>query len=135
MVDKVRQAIERKEYCSAVFLDVQQAFDKVWHNGLLYKIKSKLPHSFYLLLKSYLEGRMFRVKENEEYSKFYTITAGVPQSSILGPVLYTIDTSDTPLTKEVTTATFADDTAVLCSNKDPVKASKNLQTHLLKLHQ
>lgn len=62
VANKVRQSIKQKEYCSAVFLDVQQAFHKSLHGALLYKIKSKLPHSFYLLLKSYFEERLFRVK-------------------------------------------------------------------------
>ncbi|GBP79921.1 Probable RNA-directed DNA polymerase from transposon X-element [Eumeta japonica] len=40
----IRQCLEQKEYCSAAFLDVQQAFDRVWHKGLLCKIKKILPH-------------------------------------------------------------------------------------------
>jgi hypothetical protein len=42
----IRLSFERKEYCTAAFLDVQQAFDRVWHDGLLCKIKQMLPHSF-----------------------------------------------------------------------------------------
>lgn len=133
VANKVRQSLERKEYCSAIFLDIQQAFDRVWLDGLLYKIKNKLPYSFFPLLKSYLEGRMFRVKENDEYSGFYTIKAGVPQSSILGSMLYTIFTSDIPSTKGVITATFADDTAVLSNSRDLKMVSRDLQLHLLKL--
>ncbi|CAK1579300.1 unnamed protein product [Parnassius mnemosyne] len=53
----IRDALEHKEYCSSAFLDVQQAFDKVWHTGLLFKIKSLLPHTFFGLLKSYLTDR------------------------------------------------------------------------------
>jgi hypothetical protein len=55
----IRQTLERKEYCSAVFLDIQQAFDRVWHKGLLCKLKASLPSSAFLLLKSYLQDRMF----------------------------------------------------------------------------
>ena len=51
-----------KKYCSAVFLDIQQAFDKVWHEGLLYKLKKVLPHTYYSILKSYLTNRQFIVK-------------------------------------------------------------------------
>jgi hypothetical protein len=43
-----------RQYCTAVFLDVSQAFDKVWHPGLLFKIKRLLPLKYFNLLKSYL---------------------------------------------------------------------------------
>lgn len=78
VVQKVRQSLEKKEYCSAVFIDIQQAFDKVWHKGLLYKLKALLPNSFYMILKSYLEQRKFQVKYEEEFSKLHEIKASVP---------------------------------------------------------
>jgi hypothetical protein len=48
--------------CASVFPDLQQAFDQVWHEGLLYKLKSKLPGQLYLVQKSYQEERHFQVK-------------------------------------------------------------------------
>lgn len=132
--EKVRKALETKEYCSGVFLDVQQAFDKVWHEGLLYKLKRSLPHNMFLLLKSYIENRIFYVKINNATSSFYEIKAGVPQGSVLGPTLYLIYTADVPESDSVMTATFADDTAVLTSSKCPDAASKALQKHLDKIH-
>ncbi|CAG9133710.1 unnamed protein product [Plutella xylostella] len=132
--EHIRNALENKKYCSGVFLDVQQAFDKVWHSGLLYKMKRILPHNLYSILKSYLEDRIFYVKLNDAYSCFYDIKAGVPQGSILGPSLYLLYTADVPESESVMTATFADDTAVLTSNEDRVEASKTLQTHLDKVH-
>ena len=50
----ISQTLEKKKYCSAVFLDIQQAFDKVWHEGLLYKLKKILLRTYYSILKSYL---------------------------------------------------------------------------------
>lgn len=108
----ITDALERKKYCSAAFLDVQQAFDRVWHPGLLFKIKKKLlPAHFYFVLKSYLSGRHFYVRHQDASSEIYSINAGVPQGSVLGPVLYTILTSDMPTTEEIEVTTFADDTA------------------------
>ncbi|CAK1588943.1 unnamed protein product [Parnassius mnemosyne] len=126
----IRNALEHKEYCSSAFLDVQQAFDKVWHTGLLFKIKSLLPHTFFGLLKSYLTDRIFQVKEGEHTSTFHPIKAGVPQGSVLGPVLYTIYTNDLPQIDNVTVATFADDTAVLACSRSPDDASAILQHSL-----
>lgn len=130
----IRNALETKQYCSSVFLDVQQAFDRVWHRGLLSKIKSHLPHSCYNILASYLSDRIFQVKEDDMTSGLHNILAGVPQGSVLGPVLYTIFTADLPQTPEVTIATYADDTAVLACSDCPKKASQRLQESLDKIH-
>lgn len=43
LVSEIHKSMENKEFCSAAFMDVSQAFDKVWHDGLLYKIKTNLP--------------------------------------------------------------------------------------------
>lgn len=133
VVHKIRQSLEKKEYCSAVFLDIQQAFDRVWHKGLLYKLKTLLPNSFYMILKSYLDERRFQVKYEDDFSKLYFINASVPQGSVLGPVLYSIYTADLPETEDVVTATYADDTACLASDKDRCKASTKLQAQLDKI--
>jgi hypothetical protein len=46
------KALEKKQYCSAVFLDISQAFDKVWHTGRLYKLRQSLPLNYFLIIKS-----------------------------------------------------------------------------------
>jgi retron-type reverse transcriptase len=53
----IEKTLENKGVCSAVFLDIAQAFDRVWHRGLLHKLRSTLPDHFYLLLKFYLTNR------------------------------------------------------------------------------
>lgn len=130
LVDVIGRALENKLYCCAAFLDISQAFDKVWHNGLLYKIKKKLPHSFFPLLQSYLVKRCFEVKINSDTSNMYEINSGVPQGSILGPVLYLIFTADLPTHASTTTATYADDTAILSTHENQDSASDRLQHHL-----
>ena len=104
-----------------------QAFDKVWHKGLLFKLQRDLPKQFYLILKSYIENRHFRVKYEEEYSELKQILAGVPQGSVLGPILYLLYTRDLPKLNDVTVATFADDTAVLSVGDNIEQSTMKLQ--------
>lgn len=132
--NEIRRCFEMKLYCSAAFLDIQQAFDRVWHKGLLYKIKDKLPHSLFLIIKSYLEDRLFQVKQRDARSTLRPIKAGVPQGSVLGPVLYNIFTSDLPIDEDITTATYADDVAYLASDALPSAASNKLQRILDDTH-
>lgn len=130
VVKVIRDSLENKLYCASIFLDVKQAFDRVWHDGLLFKIKQLLPTPYFLLLKSYLSQRRFYVCVNNAESEIGTAKAGVPQGSVLGPILYTLFTSDMPVSTNVTTATYADDTAILVSSPNPVIASSILQGHL-----
>lgn len=130
VVAHIRDALEKKMYCSGVFLDVQKAFDKVWHQGLYFKLKKLLPTPFYHILKSFLNNRLYYVKVNREFSQIYNVEAGVPQGSVLGPVLYTIFTADMPIAENVLVATYADDTAILASSASPTTASNNVQIQL-----
>lgn len=126
----ISKALNAKEFCPAVFLDIQQAFDKVWHPGLLYKIKMQLPSEYYLLLKSYLLNRYFHIKYGTEYSAIYPINSGVPQGSVLGPLLYNLFTADIPTREDTNMGTFADDTVILCQHKNAQIATRRLQLHL-----
>ena len=69
----------------------------------------------------------FRVKQEHEYSGFKPIKAGVPQGSVLGPVLYLLYTSDLPLPVRTTVATFADDAAIMEVGDDVAEATAKLQ--------
>jgi hypothetical protein len=126
--------LKKGKCCPSVFLDISQAFDKVWHDGLLYKIKHSLP-SYFNLSKSYLSDRQFRTAVNGVVSKVFPIKSGVPQGSILGPVFYLLYTSDIPTTTETTIGTFADYTIILSSHEHPETASEQLHHHLNKIDQ
>ena len=108
----ISQTLEKKKYCSAVFLDIQQAFDKVWHEVLLYKLKKILPHTYYSILLSYLTKSQFMVKYSDAITTTFPIKAGISQGSVSGPLLFSVYTADLPISAEITIATFADDTAL-----------------------
>src|SRR5262249_29132693 len=85
LIDIIEKALEGKEVCSIIFLDIAQDFDKVWHEGLLHKLNQFLPIQYVNLLKSYMTNLMFRVNHGADYSDLKEIKAGVPQGSVLGP--------------------------------------------------
>ena len=123
-------ALESNKYCTAAFLDISQVFDKVWHEGVLYKIKTIFSDSIYKVLKSYLESRYILIKYREEYTSLYPVLSGLPQGSVLVPLLDLLCTADLPTTTDSTTATFTDNTAVLTAHEDPAITTHRLQTNL-----
>ncbi|KMQ86018.1 rna-directed dna polymerase from mobile element jockey-like protein, partial [Lasius niger] len=127
ITDVIEKALEDNKICATIFLDVAQAFDRVWHQGLEYKLEKYLPSQMAQILKSYISDRYFRVKQGEEYSGLREIAAGVPQGSVLGPVLYQLYTGDIPESSAVVTATFADDTALLATGKNIQIVTRKLQ--------
>ena len=71
------------------FLDISKAFDRVWHEGLIYKIKCMgVKGDLLALIESFLFERQQRVVLNGQESEWQTIKSGVPQSSILGPLVF-----------------------------------------------
>ena len=71
-----------------VFCDISKAFDKVWHRGLLYKLmKIGIQGPLLQWIKNYLSNRQQRVIIRGQYSEYNLIKAGVPQGSVLGPLL------------------------------------------------
>lgn len=126
----VRNSLEAKEYCCAVFLDISQAFDKVWIDGLIHKISQYLPAQIIKILESYLLNRSFQVHYGEGTSDVKPILAGVPQGSVLGPLLYVLYTADLPQLNNTAIATFADDTAITATHENYLTATDNLQEAL-----
>jgi hypothetical protein len=113
-----------------VFLDVRQTFDKVWYPGLLYNIKKYLPITYFHILKSYINGREFRARIDGSISNNFAIKSGVPQGSVLGPLLYLLYTADLPVNANTKMGTFGDVIVILSANKDPAIATLTLQNNL-----
>jgi hypothetical protein len=82
IVQRINEALENKQYRSAAFLNLSQAFDKVWHTGLLYKLRRSLPLNYFLILKFYLHSRHFLIKV-ERVPRSHPVNAVVPQRSVM----------------------------------------------------
>ena len=114
-----------------VFLDISKAFDKVWHEGLLYKLKSYgITGNFLKLLENYMSNRYQRVVLNGQSSSWLDVNAGVPQGSILGPLLFLIYINDLPERLKTDAKLFADDTSLFSTVIDIDKTSANLNNDL-----
>ena len=95
------------------FLDISKAFDKVWHGGLLYKLESfGISGNLLKLFHSCLNNRQQRVVLNGQYSLWAPILAGIPQDSILGPLLFLIYINDLPENLKLSAKFFVDDTSL-----------------------
>ena len=111
----IQQNKSMSKTTAMALLDIEKAFDNVWHDGLVYKLhRLNFPMYLIKIIRSYLSNRAFQVSLNNVYSEPFDIEAGVPQGSILGPLLYNIYTSDIPpLPEGGVLSQFADDTAVI----------------------
>lgn len=87
LVDAISLTSDKQEVCSAIFFDISQAFDKIWHSGLLYKLRQFFNKDIYLLLKSYLSDRSFVVRINDCFSKEHPIRCSITHCSLLWPLL------------------------------------------------
>ena len=115
----------------SVFLDISKAFDKVWHEGLLYKLRSMgISGDLYKLLENYLSGRLQRVVLNGQTSSWRPVLAGVPQGSILGPLLCLIYINDLPNELKSNAKLFADDTSLFTIVKDENESANILNNDL-----
>ena len=96
-----------------VFWDMSNAFDKVWHKGLIVKLKSMgISDALLDLIGSFLENRFQRVVLNGQTSEWLPVKAGVPQGSILGSLFFLIYINGLLVDTITTVKLFADDTSL-----------------------
>ena len=111
-----------------VYMDYAKAFDKVAHERLLHKLKGYgITAQLVEWIRSFLSGRRQRVKVNGETSKWAEVLSGVPQGSVLGPVLFVCYINDLPEEIHTSAKLFADDTKVYAevSNREDSRKLQN----------
>ena len=115
----------------SVFLDISKAFDKVWHEGLIFKLKQNgICGSLIHLLNNYLTDRKQKVVLNGSSSNFFPIKSGVPQGSVLGPLLFLIYINDLEEHIQSRIKFFADDTMLFSVVHDPLLTANELNHDL-----
>ena len=114
-----------------IFFDISKAFDRVWHRGLLYKLQSiGICGRLLLWFKDYLNNRRQKVVLKGNASSVRTLQAGVPQGSVLGPILFLIYINDISNSVGSVTKLYADDTSLLKRITDKNTSTAQLQEDL-----
>ena len=118
-----------------VFLDISKAFDKVWHKGLICKLKQNgISMNLLDTTTDFLNSRKQRVALNGQFSSWTSIEAGVPQGSILGPLLFLIYINDLSGDLITNVKLIADDTSLFCVAHEVNTSVNNLNKDLSKIN-
>ena len=113
MSDRTARSFNRSGATRTVPLDISKAFDRVWHAGLLYKLRScRFSGHIFGLISSFLSNRRLPVVLDGKFSQEYPVNARVPQGSILGPTLFLLYINDLPDDVICNIAIYADDTTL-----------------------
>ena len=120
-----------------IFCDISKAFDRVWHTGLLYKLrKIGIDGNLLSWITDYLDDRKQKVVLDGFSSGWEGIDAGVPQESVLGPFLFPIYIHDIVDDLDCIIKLFADDTSlyVIVDEQNYIQAADMLSTDLCHIH-
>ena len=134
ITDEIYQSFENNAETRAAFLDISKAFDKVWHEGLLFKLKHNgVSGNLLSFISDYLSDRKQRVVLNGMESSWLPIESGVPQGSVLGPLLFLVYIND--LTEGISSnmRLFADDSSLFIKVRDIEESQTQLMEDLDKI--
>jgi hypothetical protein len=143
LLKEILHSFNEKKFTGGIFCDLKKAFDNVGHNILLHKLVFYgITGSFYNLIQYYLEHRYQRVQvgrkfnDNIAHSEWERITHGVPQGSILGPLLFLLCINDFPkvLNSISLPVLFADDPSLIIMNKNTMNFQNKISIIFDKLN-
>ena len=125
--------VQQKTHRQNIFIDAEKAFDTVWHCGLKKMLyDAKIPITIVRWLSSFLTNRSGKVRVNNCLSKAFLLQAGVPQGSILAPLLYIFFIKDMPtkVMEAMISSFYADYTSYAASDHQHKNTSVFVQDHL-----
>ena len=129
----------KRKKTASISLDVAKAFDTVWHDGLIFKIFNhyNLPGLIKKILSNFLTDRLYTIIHNSTHSRQFTSKAGVPQGSVLAPLLYILYTNDTPQTLHQNSVClqYADDITILTHSHQYSHLNNIIKKEINNIHQ
>ena len=130
--DTINKYNLNRGYTAAVFIDFQSAYDMLWHDGLLVKLKKMgVTGEMYNYIKQFLCGRTIPVRVGKELSGTIEVKNGTPQGSVISPLLFLIMINDLPQCIKGSEITFfADDSCLFRSGRRLDAIIRSLQTDL-----
>lgn len=133
LVGKIKTGLTQQQSTVMLLMDIEKAFDRVWHFNLIYKmITFNTPHYLVQIVASFLQDRSFHVETNGHKLRLVQIKYGVPQGAVLSPTLYNIYTADLPKETKCNISQFADDTAFSSTSRNFKTIEKDLQRAFVK---
>ena len=136
ITEKIKESIDKGKYGCGIFIDLHKAFDTVNHNILLMKLEHYgRRESALLWFATYLNKRKQFVSINGENSELRELSCGVPQGSVLGPLLFLIYINDLPnISNKLDIFLFADDTNMYYENESFKELEKIVNKELKNLY-
>ena len=131
----IETTFSRKESCIVIHIDLEGAYDCIWHEGLIHKLINviKVDNCYIKWLRDYLRNRTGKVSLGINESDSVRITSGVPQGAVLSPLLFNIMLSDIPTDENIQLVIYADDINIMCRDSDFNNLKENMQSYLNKL--
>ena len=128
---EIYNSFENRQETRAAFLDISKAFNKVWHSGLIFKLKQNgISGKLLMMLENYLSNRKQRVILNGIECPWEPILSGVPQGSVLGPLLFLIYINDLTQNISANMKLFADDSSLFIKVTNVDTAHQTLMNDL-----
>ena len=134
LTQRILDGFQKEEHTAAVFIDLQQAYDRVWRKGLFLKMQNLgIRGNLYNWIKSFLTDRLIQTKMNNSLSSKSVLEEGLPQGSSLSCTLFLIFINDLPEVLKSEIALFADDLVIWRTSNSTIINQRRLQEDLTNL--
>lgn len=134
MISTIQHNCSKNFATAGIFVDLQKAFDSIWHDGLLYRLsKLGFNQEFTQLISSFLKDRKLRIKINNYTSDAKPCHIGLPQGSILSPLLFILYIRDMLSEIDGLKLQYADDCSIICWKQNEAQLEDNLRSACKKI--